>query len=145
MTDTTTTIRITTDVNASIEKVWDFYTNPQHITQWNFASADWCCPRASSDLRTGGVFSSRMESRDGKYGFDFEGVYDEVVDKKSIKYTFGGRRAQVIFEDLADHVTVTVEFEPEHENSLQMQRDGWQSILNNFKSYVETGKAHTLP
>jgi uncharacterized protein YndB with AHSA1/START domain len=130
-------------VKASISKAWDYYNVPQHITQWNFASEDWQCPKSENDLRVGGSFSSRMEAKDGSVGFEFEGFYTAVIDRELIQYTMGtpqspNRKAEVIFEILSDEETkVTIRFEPEHENSMEMQQGGWQSILNNYKKYTE--------
>ncbi len=134
-----TKIKIEAVLAASLEKVWDFYTNPQHIIHWNFASDDWQCPNASNDLRVGGRYSARMEAKDGSFGFDFGFVYDDIRPKQKISYTMDdGRKAEVTFEDLAnDQVLVRVVFDPENENSPELQQQGWQAILNNFKKYVE--------
>ena len=133
-----TKITIETIISADTKKVWDYYSAPKHITKWNFASDDWHCPNAENDLKVGGKFKSRMEAKDGSFGFDFEGVYDEVVDHKKIAYTMPDSR-QVItnFENLGDKTKVTTIFDAENENPVEMQRDGWQSILDNFKKYVE--------
>ncbi len=134
-----TKITIETTINADVNKVWDFYVAPEHITKWNFASDEWCCPSAENDLRVGGKFKSRMEAKDGSFGFDFEGVYDEVVDRGKISYTMPDSR-QVItnFESLGEKTKVTSAFDAENENPVEMQRAGWQSILNSFKKYVES-------
>ena len=128
-------------IDEPVAKVWEAYTNPKHITQWNHASDDWHSPRAENDLRVGGRFASRMEAKDGSMGFDFGGVYTEVVLNKKIAYTMDGedtRRVVATFEKVfEDSTAVTVTFDAETENSLEMQKDGWQSILNNFKEYVE--------
>jgi uncharacterized protein YndB with AHSA1/START domain len=134
-----TKITIEALISADVKKVWDYWTIPKHITKWNFASDDWHCPNAENDLRVGGKFKSRMEAKDGSFGFDFEGVYDEVVDHKKIAYTMtDSRQVATNFENLADKTKVTTIFDAENENSVEMQRDGWQSILNNFKKYVES-------
>jgi uncharacterized protein YndB with AHSA1/START domain len=125
-------------VNAPRDKVWEAYTQPAHITQWNHASDDWHCPWAKSDLRAGGSFSSRMEAKDGSAGFDFAGTYDEVVPQERIVYSFGGRKAEIIFKKEGESVRVVVSFEPETENPIEMQRGGWQAILDNFKTYAES-------
>jgi uncharacterized protein YndB with AHSA1/START domain len=126
-------------VLADIQKVWDRYTQPVHITKWNYASDTWHCPSASNDLRPGGKYAARMEAKDGSFGFDFEAVYDEVIDKKKIAYTMAdGRKAVVAFDAEKNHTAITITFDAEQENSPEMQRDGWQAIVNNFKRYVES-------
>lgn len=126
-------------VDAPLEKVWDFWTAPAHIMKWNSASPDWHTPRAENDLRKGGSFSSRMEAKDGSFGFDFGGVYDEVIDNQLIEYTLGdGRKVSVHFTKMEDGSTHVMEsFEAESQNPVEMQRQGWQSILDNFKKYTE--------
>ena len=130
-------ITIETVVKAPVEKVWEAYTNPTHIVHWNFASDDWCCPRAENDLRVGGKFSSRMEAKDGTVGFDFGGVYEEVIPMRKLTYSFGDRKAMVLFSQEGTDTKVMVSFDPETENPIEMQRSGWQTILNNFKEYTE--------
>lgn len=131
-------IIITADVRADLAHTWTCWTSPDHITQWNFAGDDWHCPSATNDIRTGGKFSSRMEARDGSFGFDFEGVYDEVIPEKRIRYSMeDGRRVEILFEETASGTKVTETFDPESENPVDMQRDGWQMILNNFKRHAE--------
>ena len=131
-------ITIQTTVLAGRKKAWDHYTEPKHITQWNFASDDWCCPTASNDLVVGGKFSWRMEAKDGSYGFDFEGVYTEVVLLEKIKYVFMDQReAEISFSDLAEGTLVQIVFDAENENSLELQEEGWQSILAYYKSHTE--------
>ncbi|MGH9947384.1 MAG: SRPBCC family protein [Pyrinomonadaceae bacterium] len=133
-----TKITVETVVSADSKKVWDYLTKPEHITKWNFASDDWHCPKAENDLRPGGKMSSRMEAKDGSFGFDFEAVYDEVIDNEKIAYTMtDGRQATTNFENLGGETKVTIVFDAENENSVEMQKDGWQSILNNFKKYAE--------
>ena len=124
-------------INAPVEKTWDAYTKPECITQWNHASDDWHCPKAQNDVRTGGAFSFRMEAKDGSAGFDFAGVYDEVVPLEKIAYTFGGRQAEIRFSAEGDGTLVRVTFDPESENPIEMQRGGWQAILDNFKKFTE--------
>ncbi len=132
-------ITVETVINAPIEKVWTYFTEPEHIMQWNNASPDWHTPRASNDLRTGGTFSYRMEAKDGSSGFDFGGTYDEVSQHERIAYSFGDRKALVTFESLDGAQTKVAEtFDPEDVNPLEMQRSGWQAILDNFKKHVET-------
>jgi uncharacterized protein YndB with AHSA1/START domain len=131
-------IRIATRVNAPVEKVWQCWTSPEHITKWNQASSDWHTPWAKNDLVVGGHFSSRMEAKDGSMGFEFGGTYDEVVEHKKIAYTMGdGRKVTVSFSETAGVTEVVEEFETEDQNSAELQRQGWQAILDNFKAYTE--------
>ena len=133
------TITVEAFVNAPLDKVWECWTDPQHIVNWNFASDDWHAPKAENDLRPGGNFSSRMEAKDGSYGFDFEGVYDEVITNELIAYTLGDGRAVVIkFTATGNETHIAETFEAETVNSEELQRDGWQAILNNFKRYTES-------
>jgi len=134
-----TKITIETTVHAPVEKVWEFWTKPEHITKWNNASEGWHSPRAENDVRPGGKFNIRMESRDGKEGFDFGGTYEEVAVNDFISYTMGdGRKVEVSFEDEGNGKThITETFDPENQNSIEMQKTGWQAILNNFKRYAE--------
>lgn len=123
---------------APVAVVWEAFTAPEHITQWNAASEDWRCPEAESDLQVGGRFRSRMEARDGSEGFDFTGVYTEVVLHERIAYTMDdGRQAVVTFTLGEQGTVVETQFEPEGENSLELQQAGWQAILDNFRQYVE--------
>jgi uncharacterized protein YndB with AHSA1/START domain len=138
-TTTNQAITIQATVNAPVERVWETWSKPEHITKWNSASDDWHTPKAENDLRTGGKFSSRMEAKDGSWGFDFGGVYDNVEDFKLIQYTMGdGRKVNVTFNSSGDRTEVVETFDPESENSIEMQRSGWQSILDNFKKYTES-------
>lgn len=131
-------IIIQSTIQADSQKVWDHYTNPKHIIHWNFASDDWLCPWAKNDLRVGGKYSARMEAKDGSFGFEFEAVYDKITDQKSFTYTMeDGRKASVDLEAEGNKTKVTVSFDPEKENPEEMQRGGWQAILDNFKKYVE--------
>lgn len=131
-------ITIQATIAADIKKAWDYYTNPQHIINWNFATDDWQCPWAKNDLKPGGTYSARMEAKDGSFGFEFEAVYDTVVDQKNFAYTMGdGRKATVSFENKDNKTIVIVSFDPESENPIEMQRGGWQAILDNFKKYTE--------
>ena len=125
-------------VKNEVERVWECWTHPEHITQWNFAADSWCCPRAENDLKVGGRYMARMEAKDGSFGFDFEAIYDEVVRHKKISYTMmDGRQATTTFENSGNGTLVTTVFDPEDQNPLEMQEGGWQAILNNFKTYVE--------
>ncbi len=131
-------IIVTATVNADIEKVWDYYTKPEHIIKWNFADPSWQCPSASNDMRVGGKYSARMEAKDGSFGFDFEAIYDEIVEGESFIYTMlDGRRAGVTFKEKGEQTEVTVTFDAEDQNPVEMQKNGWQAILNNFKNYTE--------
>lgn len=132
-------ITIQTTINAPVETVWEYWTAPEHITKWNQASEDWHSPSAENDLRTGGTFTTRMEAKDGSAGFDFGGTYDEVTPYELIAYTMDdGRTVKITFAKSNDNETTVVEtFDAETENSLELQRSGWQSILDNFKTYVE--------
>ncbi|MBI3143894.1 MAG: SRPBCC family protein [Pseudogulbenkiania sp.] len=133
-------ITVETTVAAPIEKVWQAYTTPEDIKQWNAASDDWHTTSATVDLRVGGTFSSRMEAKDGSMGFDFAGTYTAVVVHKLIEYSFGDRAARVEFADSPKGVMVRVTFDSEPTHSIEQQRDGWQAILNNFTRHVETGR-----
>ena len=130
-------ITVQTNVRAPIEKVWQAYTTPDDIVQWNAASDDWHTTAASVDLRVGGEFSSRMEAKDGSFGFDFAGTYTDVVPHRLIEYSFGDRAAQVEFAEEPEAVTVKVSFDSESTHSDQEQQAGWQAILDNFARYVE--------
>jgi uncharacterized protein YndB with AHSA1/START domain len=139
-------ITVSSKVQASIEKVWNLLTDPKHIINWNNASDDWHTPSAENDLRPGGKFNYRMAARDGSMQFDFEGVYDEIKKHELISYTLGdGRKVSLFFQSDGNTTSVTEIFEPESTHSLEMQQAGWQSILDNFKKYVEGfGKLETL-
>ena len=136
-----TRISVESIINAPIYSVWEMWTSPEHIKKWNNASEDWHTPHAENDLRKGGKFLSRMEAKDGSFGFDFEGVYDEVKINQLIEYTMGdGRKVKIVFSDLGDETKIQETFEAEEEHSIDMQREGWQSIMNNFKQYVEKNR-----
>ena len=125
-------------VLADIEKVWDYYTRPEYITKWNFASDDWQCPHASNDMQVGGKYIARMEAKDGSFGFDFEAVYDEIVAGERFSYTMpDGREVIVAFNDDDGKTEVIISFDAETENSIELQRQGWLAILNNFKTFTE--------
>ena len=130
-------IVVASRVSAPKNKVWEVYTQPQHIVGWNFADLSWHCPRAVNDLRIGGRYVARMEAKDGSYGFDFEAVYLEINHEQNFTYEFGGRLATVDFKEADGQTEVTVTFDPETENSVELQRQGWQSILDNFRTYCE--------
>jgi uncharacterized protein YndB with AHSA1/START domain len=138
MTEEKVQVTIEAVVNAPVEKVWEFWTEPEHITKWNNASDDWHTPYAENDLREGGKFLSRMEAKDGSFGFDFGGVYNDVKTNNFISYTIDdGRNVNVTFLADGDSTKLSSTFEAETENPVEMQREGWQAILNNFKKYTE--------
>lgn len=130
-------IIVETIVNAQIEKVWLTYNSPEHIVKWNTASEDWHTTSSSVDLREGGKFSSRMEAKDGSFGFDFAGTYTKLIKNKLIEYSFGERTAKVEFSEVSNGVRVVVEFDSEETHSTEQQQQGWQAILNSFTRYVE--------
>lgn len=134
-----TKITVETTVKTPVEKVWKLWTTPEHITKWNSASDDWHTPRAENDLRAGDKFLSRMEAKDGSFGFDFEGVYDEVITNELLAYTMSdGRQANITFINKHNETKVITIFDAENENPIEMQKEGWQAILDNFKKYAET-------
>lgn len=131
-------IEVNATINAPVETVWRSYTEPEHITQWNHASDDWHCPSAENDLRVGGKFLFRMEARDGSEGFDFTGTYTDAVPNQNISYTMDdGRKASIVFRSVEDTTSISVSFDPEQQNPEEAQKQGWQAILNSFKSYTE--------
>ncbi len=135
------TIKITVQatIAAPIEKVWETYTNPAHVVKWNHASDDWHSPKATNDLKVGGKFNYRMEAKDGSAGFDFNGTYTAVKTNELIEYAIeGGRQVKVTFEPNGTTTKVIVIFDAENTNSIELQQNGWQSILNNFKNHTET-------
>ncbi|MFZ2190337.1 MAG: SRPBCC domain-containing protein [Candidatus Magasanikiibacteriota bacterium] len=131
-------ITVQTKINGSINKVWEFWTKPEHITKWAFASDDWEAPEAENDVRVGGRFKTVMSAKDKSTSFDFTGVYTSVLKNKLIEYDMDdGRHVRVEFFDLSDGVDVIETFETEKENTEEKQREGWQAILDNFKKHVE--------
>ena len=133
-----TQITVSATVHAPIEKVWEYWTEPRHIIRWNNASEDWCTLKASNDLRKGGQFSSTMAAKDGSFSFDFEGIYDTVKNNELIQYTMSdGRKATVRFTAKGNETHVEETFDAENENPVEMQQEGWQAILNNFKKHAE--------
>lgn len=131
-------ITIETTVNKPIAAVWDLWIQPQHITQWNNASPDWHTPHAENDLRVGGLFNFRMEAKDGSFGFNFSGKYTAVEPNKHIAYTLeDNRKVDIKFTGMGDATEIVETFEAENENPVDMQRGGWQAILDNFKKYAE--------
>ena len=142
-TEEKTMIAIGATIHAPIEKVWKFWNEPKHIVRWNAASDDWHCPRAENDLRPGGKIVAQMEAKDGSQGFDFEGIYDEVRTNEQIAYTMpDGRKVRVSFKRNESSTLVDEVFEAEDLYPHEMQREGWQAILNNFKKYVESSTLH---
>jgi len=134
-----TIITVEATINATVNRVWKFWTLPEHIIHWNYASDDWHSPRAENDFRVGGSFLSRMEAKDGSFGFDFAGAYNEIKTHELIIFTlFDGRKVHINFETDGNATTIIESFEAENENSVELQKYGWQSILNNFKRYVES-------
>lgn len=132
-------IKINAVIAADVTKVWDYYTLPEHITQWNFASDTWHCPSASNDLRVGGKYSVRMEAKDGSFGFDLEVTYDKIELHKHLSYTMiNGRHVSIDMISNEHSTEINLEFDAEELNPIEMQRDGWQAILNNFKAYTES-------
>lgn len=134
-----TAITVEATVNAPIAKVWESWTAPEHITQWCHASDDWHAPYADNDAQTGGKFKTTMAAKDGSFSFDFEGVYSNVVQYSLIEYGLGdGRKVKIEFVGDGDTTKVTETFDLETQNPIEMQRGGWQAILDNFKKYTET-------
>lgn len=139
MSEIKTKITVEATINAPLEKVWKIWTTPAHIMKWNNASDDWHTPTAENDLRVGGKFLSRMEAKDGSFGFDFWGIYDDVKTNERITYTMDdGRKVEIIFKSQGNTTIVTETFEAEGENSVELQQQGWQAILNNFKMHAES-------
>lgn len=133
-----TTITVEANIKAPIDKVWKQWNNPEDIKKWCNASDDWHAPRAENDLKKGGKFLTRMEAKDGSFGFEFEGVYDDVKTNELIAYTLGdGRTVKINFTANGNETTVVETFEAENVNPVEMQKGGWQAILNNFKKYAE--------
>ena len=133
-----TAVTIETTIKAPVEKVWKLWTAPEHIIKWNNASDDWHTTSAENDLRTGGKFMARMEAKDGSFGFDFGGIYDVVRKNEYIEYTLGdGRKVDITFSSEGNKTKVVENFEAESTNPVEMQKGGWQAILDNFKKYTE--------
>ena len=135
---TVTPITVETTVNAPIDKVWDYWNEPKHIMNWCAASPDWHAPAATQDLRVGGVFSTTMAARDGSMSFEFGGTYTTVTKHQKIAYTLGdGRKVDITFEKAGNGVKIIETFDPESQNPVEMQRGGWQAIMDAFKKYTE--------
>jgi uncharacterized protein YndB with AHSA1/START domain len=132
-------IMVSAEINAPVAKVWETWTKPEHIMQWNHASDDWHCPAAANDLKTGGKLSATMAAKDGSFSFDFLAIHNEIKEHELLHSTMGdGRMWKTIFKADGDKTIVTERFEAESENTLELQQGGWQAILNNFKKYTET-------
>ena len=131
-------ITVTNIINAPIEKVWKYWTKEEHVKNWNFAASDWYCPNAINNLQVGGEFHYTMAAKDNSFSFDFWGTYQKIEPEKLLEITLGdGRQMKVGFEGIGDSTVVTEQFEPETQNPEEMQKAGWQMILDNFKKYVE--------
>jgi uncharacterized protein YndB with AHSA1/START domain len=125
-------------IEAPIDIVWNFWTKPEHVQHWNFASPDWHCPKANSDFTVGGEFHYIMAAKDGSVDFDFCGTFTKILDRSFIEiFLEDGRELNIQFESEGAHTKIIETFEPEEVNSIELQRQGWQSILNQFKQYVE--------
>jgi len=132
-------IKVEATANAPVAKVWKAWNTPEDIMQWNSPDPSWHCPSSENDLRTGGKFNNRMEAKDGSFGFDFEGTYDKVDLHKEITYTMGdGRSATTLFSEQNGKTLIETTFDAETENDPEFQKEGWQAILNNFVTYVES-------
>lgn len=131
-------ITVETSINAPIEKVWNCWTLPEHITKWNHASDDWHCPAAENDLRPGGKFSYTMAAKDGSFSFDFSGVHTAITSQHNINTILDdGRKMEVTFEEKDGKTKVVESFEAEDINTIELQKGGWQAILDNFKKHTE--------
>lgn len=133
-------IKIDKTVRQPIEKVWNYYTQPSHIINWNFAHESWHCPKAKNNLQVNGKLECRMEAKDQSCGFEFVGIYDEIILNKKIKYHLeDGRKVEIIFQSPNSQETkIDIVFDPESINPIEMQKEGWQAILDNFCHYAET-------
>jgi uncharacterized protein YndB with AHSA1/START domain len=131
-------ITVQSNIKAPVQKVWEFFTNPQHVINWNFAMPEWHCPSATNQLEVGGEFHYTMAARDNSMSFDFWGTYQKIEKEKNIQILLGDGRSMLVTFEMTDATTIITEkFEPENENPVEMQQTGWQMILDNFKSYVE--------
>ncbi len=133
------TITIEATINAPISQVWEYWTEPKHITNWSYASDEWHCPYAENNLQVGGKFTTRMDAKDDSFGFDFSGTYIDVEPNKLISYTMSdGRKVDTEFIEQGDNTTIEQTFDAETENPIEMQKNGWQAILNSFKKYADS-------
>jgi len=133
-------IVVSTIVNSTADKAWDYYNQPEHIVNWNFADPSWHCPSATNDMKVGGKYCARMEAKDGSFGFDFDATYVEITPGKQFTYEFGGRYATVEFEEEKEQTKITITFDAEQENPIELQEAGWQAILKNFEKYVASNE-----
>lgn len=134
-------LTVKVSIDSTLETVWNKWNNPKDITKWYNASDDWHTPTAENELKVGGKFNYRMEAKDGSFGFDFTGIYTEVKPQERTAILLGdGRKMNVVFESVNNKIIITENFEPENENSKELQQQGWQAILDNFKKYVEQKK-----
>lgn len=134
-------ISVSATIHADKKTVWNYYTDPVHIVQWNFADPSWHCPTATNDVQVGGKFSARMEAKDGSFGFTFEGNYVEIEKGERLAYAMtDGRKVTITFCGSNHDTDITITFDAEQENPIDMQRHGWQAILNNFKTYTEASR-----
>ena len=134
-------IKIEIELNHDIDKVWRYFTEPEHIVNWYYASDDWQCPSAINNLSVGSKFNFRMEAKDKSFGFDFEGEYLKVAIHDELEYILSdGRMINIFFKSIDNKVTLTEIFDPDEVNPIEMQREGWLSILRNFKRYIEAGE-----
>jgi len=132
------TITVETKVNSSIDTVWEYWTKPEHIVNWNFAIPEWHCPKAENNLEVGKSFSYRMEAKDGSMGFDYKGTYTKIEPNSAIAYALeDGRKVNINFKEIDNGVTIIETFEIEDTNTLEQQQQGWQAILDNFKTYIK--------
>lgn len=133
-----TRLTVKNKINADLSTVWNKWTGANHMVNWNFANDDWHCPKAENNLTEGGRLKATMAAKDGSFAFDFEAVYDEIIPLSKISYTMGdGRKVDVNFAEENNQTILVESFDPESENSLEMQQSGWQAILDNFKKYCE--------
>ncbi len=133
-----TIVTVETTVLVAIEKAWELFTKPEHIINWNFATDEWHCPSAVNEFKPGGKFVWRMEAKDGSMGFDFSGIYENIILNKRIAYKLDDdRQVTIYFSELAQGTKVIETFDPENNNPIDIQREGWQAILENFKKYAE--------
>ncbi len=132
-------ITIEAIVQVDLDKAWHFWTTPEHIINWNFAADSWHCPKAENDLKVGGIFTYTMAAKDGSFSFDFSGQYEEIIPGKKLFFRLGDdRTVEVNFSVDQQGTKITETFDPESQNPIEMQRAGWQAILDNFKRYVES-------
>jgi len=133
-----TKITVQTTINSTIDKVWKCWNTPSDIEKWNAASDDWHTTKSENDLKVDGKFTYRMEAKDGSFGFDCDGIYTKVIVHELIEYTMAdGRQASIVFKVLDNKIEVIETFDAENENPIELQRGGWQAILDNFKKHVE--------